>query len=297
MDAEYKKNFLHAGTIAGRVRDFGKSLIVPGASYNEVIQKIRDKIYQSGAIPAFPPQIALNFVAAHFLPSPEEDIFFSDQLIKLDLGVCYQGAIGDCAISIDLSGKYEHLISAAEEALLVAEKALKVGVKVSEIGAAIEKTITSRGLKPIRNLTGHGLGKYKVHTSPHFPNYDDKSKHTLKPGMTFAIEPFVTDGKGWIYDAGNATLFSLQNPLHSYNGMVKEVYEIIKSFKTLPFCIHDLITPKTPLEVVKKSIKVMLRDRVIIDYAPLVEEASGMVAQAEHSFLIDEDGAVIVTTR
>ena len=170
-------------------------------------------------------------------------------------------------------------------------------MRVSEIGHIIESTIKSYKLNPVRNLTGHGLGKNKVHTSPHIPNYNDNSKLTLKAGMTFAIEPFATDGSGFIFDAGNATLFSLKSQSRSYSGFVRDVYQIAKSFEGLPFCTHDLITKNTPLDVVKKSLKVFLKDQVIDDYAPLVEESMGYVAQAENSILIDSDGKVFVTTR
>jgi len=297
MDTQYKKDFIKAGQIAKEVRAFGKGLLIPGASYNEVIRQIRDKIHELGAVPAFPPQIAPNFIGAHYLPEPGEDMLFSNQLLKLDVGICVNGAIGDCAGTVDLSGKYKHLINAAEAALAAAESMVKVGVTVSEIGAAIEETITSFGLQPIRNLTGHGLGKFQVHTSPHFPNYKDNSKYILKPGMTFAIEPFSTDGRGLIYDAGNPTIFSLNKRNKQYTGVVGDVYEIAKDFGGLPFCTHDLITEKTPAEGVKKAIHFLIKEKVITGYAPLVEETKGFVAQAENSFLIDEHGEVFITTR
>ena len=126
MNSKYKQNFIQAGALAKEVRAFGKSLIQKGSSYQEVISKIMQKIGELGARPAFPPQIALNHVAAHFLPIPGEDVIFSDQIVKLDVGVCYNGAIGDCAVTVDLSGKYQALVDAAEAALLNAEKSLKM---------------------------------------------------------------------------------------------------------------------------------------------------------------------------
>jgi methionyl aminopeptidase len=102
MNQKYRENFLKAGQFAAQVRAFGKALIRPGASYNEVMRKINQKIIDLGARAAFPPQIALNQVAAHFLPMPDQDILFSDQVVKLDVGVCFEGAIGDCAVTIDL---------------------------------------------------------------------------------------------------------------------------------------------------------------------------------------------------
>ena len=167
--SNYVRDFIRAGELAGEVRAFGKALIVKGASYNEVIKRICQKIAELGAKPAFPPQIALNDVAAHFLPQPDEDIIFKDEVIKLDVGLCYNGAIGDCATSIDLSGQHQPLIDAVEKALLAAESIVKVGLEIRRIGKAIEDTITSCGFKPVRNLSGHGLGPYKIHMPPIIP--------------------------------------------------------------------------------------------------------------------------------
>lgn len=297
MNEKYIQDFLHAGRLAGETRAYGKALIKPGASYNDVIAKVNQKIVDLGAIAAFPPQIALNDVAAHFLPQPDEDIIFSDQLIKLDIGVCYNGAIGDCAVTVDLSGKHQNIIDAAEKALLAAERSVKVGMPVRLIGKIIEETITSLGLSPIRNLAGHGLGYYKVHTSPTIPNYEDRSTALIKPGMTFAIEPFATNGKGLIYDAGPPTIFSLLKDSSPRSVHARQLLTKIKTFKGLPFALHDLTGGSLSLAEVRAAVRELLISETIAGYAPLIEEEHGFVAQAENSVLVDLDGRVSITTR
>lgn len=297
MDEKYKKDFIHAGALAHQVRAYGKSLIKVGASYNDVIAKINKKIEALGARPAFPPQIALNDVAAHFLPQPDEDIFFSDQTIKLDVGVCYNGAIGDCAVTIDLSGKHQALVDAVEDALISAEKSIKVGQPVKEIGRIIEERISSYGFSPVRNLAGHGLGYYKIHMPPLIPNYEDKSTAVIKPGMTFAIEPFATNGKGSIFDSGSPTIFSFVRSRAIPLTINRSLIVKIKSFSGLPFAMHDLVGGDFTLAEVRRSIAELLKAGVLEGYAPLVEEGHGMVAQAENSVLVDKNGKVFVTTR
>lgn len=297
MDEQYRKDFIHAGSLAREVRAFGKSLIKPGASYNEVISKINKKIVDSGARAAFPPQIALNDVAAHFLPQPDEDIIFSDQVVKVDVGICYNGAIGDCAVTVDLSGKHQVLIDAAEDALKHAEKIIKVGLPVREIGRVIEERITSYGLSPVRNLAGHGLGYYKIHIPPLIPNYEDKSTAVIKPGMTFAIEPFATNGKGSIFDSGEATIFSYVPSRSVPLTVPRPFIAKMKSFSGLPFALHDLIGDDFALSDVRNFVAILLKADVIVGYAPLVEEAHGLVAQAENSVLVDKHGKVFITTR
>lgn len=297
MNESYFKDFIHAGLLAKEVRSFGKALIQKGSSYNEVVAKINQKITSLGARPAFPPQIALNHVAAHYLPQPNEDIIFSDELIKLDVGICYNGAIGDCAVTTDLSGKYQVLIDAAEAALLAAEQVIQVGLPVHEIGHIIEKTITSYGVKPIKNLSGHGLGRFKVHMPPSIPNYKDKSTAVIKPGMTFAIEPFATNGNGLIHEVGEPSIFSFGKARPMHSPLTRAMLTKILAFNGLPFAIHDLIGPNMPIDDAKKTLAELLKLGVVVGYPPLVEVASGMVAQAENSVYVDKAGKVYITTR
>lgn len=297
MNQKYKQNFIQAGKLAKEVRAYGKSLLKKGASYLDVMGKIRHKIFELGALPAFPPQMALNDVAAHFLPMPDEDITFSDQIIKLDIGVCYQGAIGDCAVTVDLSGNHQKLIDAAETALLNAEGSIRVGMPVREIGKIIDETISSFGFTPVKNLSGHGLGEYKIHTPPTIPNYEDQSKAVIKPGMTFAIEPFATNGKGLIYEGGIPAIFGLASSRPLHTDLSRSLLAVIRTFSGLPFALHDLISPEWPFAKVEAGLEELIKAGVVVGYAPLIEQGRGMVAQAENSVLVDEKGNVLITTR
>lgn len=297
MNKKYKENFLHAGRLAKEVRAYGKSLIQKGASYMDLISKVLHKIAELKAIPAFPPQLALNHVAAHYLPQPGEDIIFSDQVVKLDIGVCYEGAIGDCAVTVDLSGKFSSLIEAVEAALLKAESMIQVGLPVREMGRAIDETIVSHGFRPIKNLSGHGLGKYQIHMPPTIPNYDDRSTAIIKPGMTFAIEPFATNGKGMIYESGVPAIFALAASLPVKTPLARSLLAKIREFNGLPFAVHDLMGDQWSIEELKTGVDELSRIGVIRGYGPLIEEAHGMVAQAENSVLVDDKGVVSITTR
>lgn len=295
MDEIYKRHCIQAGAFAKEALLFGKSLIQKGASYNNIIQMVHEKILQLGAKPAFPPQIALDHVAAHFLTNPGEDIILSHQIVKLDVGVAFHGAIGDCATTVDLSGTHQKLIDAAEACLSSALSEIRVGQKIRNLGSIIEKTAASFGYSSVKNLSGHGLASYKIHTPPSFPNYDDGSQGVIKPGMTFAIEPFVTTGQGIVVESGEATIFSM---IGKPKGIIREpLIDKIKSFKGLPFAIHDLVDASNPASSVKQSIQRLLRDKIIEGYPPLVERTRGLVAQAEHSVLVDLKGVVFITTR
>ena len=161
-----------AGKIAAEALEFAKTLVKKGVSLSEVCDKTDAKIKELGGECAFPTQMSLNDTAAHFCPD-DDSVKFSDQVVSIDVGVHVDGFIGDNALSIDLSGENEDLIKASKEALDNAIKIIKPGVKLGEIGKVIQDTITSHGFSPVRNLSGHGLAEYNVHTKPNIPNYDN----------------------------------------------------------------------------------------------------------------------------
>ena len=155
----------------------------------------------------------------------------------------------------------------------------------------------SFGLKPIRNLSGHGLGYYQIHTAPSIPNYHDRSKGEIVPGMTFAIEPFVTDGYGLIYESDRPTIFSFEKECRLSSQFARLLMDKISMFQNLPFAIHDLISEKTPLMIVEIALQDLLKAGVVTGYPPLIEQGKGMVAQAENSVFVDQKGKVLITTR
>jgi methionyl aminopeptidase len=132
---------------------------------------------------------------------------------------------------------------------------------------------------------------------PSIPNYDDRSKGEVVPGMTFAIEPFATNGKGSIYEGGNPAIFSFVAERPNLSEFAASLLKKIRTFQDLPFAIHDLIGVGFPLMAVELGLAELLKAAAIVGYAPLIEEAHGMVAQAENSVLIDNRGHVIITTR
>ncbi|MFT4312236.1 MAG: type II methionyl aminopeptidase [Candidatus Woesearchaeota archaeon] len=290
-----KEDKLRAGKLARETLDYGLTLIKPGASYLAVYKAIIQKIHDLGAKPAFPPQMACDDVAAHYIPGLNEDIIFDKQLVSLDVGVCVNGAIGDCACSIDLSGKHEKLLVAVDDVLKQAISHIKVGVTLGEIGQIIDQTAAKYGFMAIRNLSGHGLGHNQVHTPPNIPNYNNHSQITITNDMHFAIEPFITTGCGTIYDAGNPQIFSFvqKKPVRSL--FARELLKHIKQFETLPFSIQD-IAHTMPAAKLQLALRELLQAGILQGHAPLIEQEHGIVAQKEHTIYVDESGVVHVTT-
>ena len=288
-------NYIKAGKISADALEYGKGLIKKGNSLLDATEKIEKKIFELGGKPAFPVQISCNETAAHFCPEEDDKTIFEDQLVSLDLGVHVNGAIGDNAYTIDLSGNYSDLIKAAQKALEEALKIVQVGTELKDIGKTIQETIKSFGYNPVRNLSGHGLDIFNIHTKPSVPNIEDSNKFKLKEGMAFAIEPFSTNGSGVVRELGNASVFMLQAKRPVRNPITRQVLQEIESYEGLPFCRRWLIR-KFGAKA-NFALRELSQLDMIHEFPPLVEELNGMVAQAEHSVLIDDEGKIHVLTK
>ena len=294
MEQEEIEKLKEAGKIAAQALDYGKSLIKKNAPMVEVLDKIEEKIFELGAKPAFPAQISCNHIAAHYCPDEEDKTVFSDQVICLDVGAHVDGFIGDTAVTIDLSGKHEELVKASREALENAIKIIKVGVTLGEIGKIIQDTIQKYGFAPVRNLSGHGLGKYEQHTKPSIPNFDNGDNTKIEKGMAFAVEPFASAGAGIVQDSGIATVFSLGNKKPVRNAITRQVLKEIESYNNLPFTTRWL-TKKFGGKA-KFALREMEQLGMLHSHPPLADKDKGLVSQAEHSVLVDGKGEVIVLT-
>lgn len=284
---EEKELWIKAGKIASEVREWSKSLFKPGARLVDIANAIENKIKENGAVLGFPVNLSLNEAAAHYTPLKDDAIILKDQIIKVDIGVCYEGAIGDTAYTVDLSGKYKKLVEASEKALENAAKILKRGVTIGEIGKIIEETILLYGFEPVRNLSGHGMALYTIHTAPSIPNYNTAETTKLEKGMIIALEPFATTGIGRIKDSGNVVIYEsiAHKPVRS--PLARDVLKEIESLPKVPFA-RRWLDEKFGTNKVSLALQLLKANGNIAGHPMLVEVEKGMVSQAEHTFLIEE---------
>ena len=115
MYEQYKR----AGKIAADARDFGVSLLKPGDAFLDVATMIEKRITENGAGLAFPVNIALNTLAAHYSPRHDDPLTFKKgDVVKLDVGAHMSGYIADTAITVELETHlYDTMIQASSEAL------------------------------------------------------------------------------------------------------------------------------------------------------------------------------------
>jgi methionyl aminopeptidase len=281
-----------AGKIAAECLGLGKKLIKVDNSLLNVVEAIEKKIYDSGAKTAFPVNISINEIAAHDTPRVDDErVFKEGDLVKLDVGVCFNGAIGDAAVSIDL-GNNKKLIQASEEALNEAIKVIKAGIKLNEVGKAIETKIKSFGFNPIKNLSGHGLGRYKVHTGFNIPNYDNKDLMEIEEGMYIAIEPFATKGGGRVEEGKGSGIYRIEMVKPTRNIFARNLLKFLnEEYKTLPFTKRWLKDRKG----VDFALNNLEKEGILYQYPLLIESSKGIVSQSEHSLLVKKDGSKILT--
>lgn len=296
MDAEGLQRTREAGKIAARCREWARGAVRPGVSLRYVLETIEQMIRADGGQPAFPAQTSRNEIAAHYCSPPEDTTVYAEgDVVKVDLGVHVDGWIADTACTIDLSpdGRWKGLVKASADALAAAIATVGDGVAVGDVGAAVERTITRAGFEPVRNLTGHGLDRWKVHVAPQVPNYAERGAGRFRVGSVVAIEPFASTGKGFIHEAGKAEVFMLVRPPRNTKGVDKDVLKAIMAWRGLP--IARRYFAEFEREVVDDTLAKLARQGSLVRYPPLVEQPGTMVAQTEHTLYIGPDGVEIIT--
>jgi methionyl aminopeptidase len=293
---EARKSHEKAGRVAAAALKYGARQIKPGANMGEVLDSVEEYILKHGCGLAFPAQSSIGNVAAHFCPKDTDEVIYKDgDVVKLDLGAHHEGYIGDNAVTVSLGGEHKDLCDAALEALNAAQKVLRPGCTPHEVGVAIQSTLADRGFRPIRNLSGHGLGRFEIHTSPSMPNFPTGETGKLVENQVVAVEPFATNGTaGMIYNGSNPTIFSLTAVKPLRTPYARDVYSLVKEYQGLPFTTRWL-TRKLGGKALL-GMQEMKRAGMIAEYPPLLERSGGLVAQQENSFIITKNGCKVLTT-
>jgi len=283
------EDWIKAGKITAECINYAKELVGVGLSYLETAEKIEKNIFDLGGKCAFPVNISVNEIAAHDTPFMDDKrVFKEGDLVKIDIGVSVNGAIGDSAVTIDL-GDNKELVKASEKALSEAIKVIKLGVELREIGKKINEAIKSFGFNPIKNLSGHGLDRYKVHTGLNIPNYDNLDNKGLERGY-IAIEPFATTGGGKIAEGKRSGIYKLEKVKPVRNNLARDLLKFIsKEYQTLPFAKRWLKSFKA----LNFSLNALEKEGIIKEYPLLVESSKGMVSQAEHTLYIGKEVKVL----
>lgn len=189
------------GNISKNALNLALSLCKEGTSLNSIDKEVENFILKNKAFPSFMKVpgyrhatcINVNEGLVHGIPN--KYIIKNGDLVKVDLGVFYDGFHTDTSATIEVgTNKESKFIQAGIDCIENAINACVVGNKLGDISYEMQKTIESRGYSVSRSLVGHGIGR-DLHEEPLIPPYGKKGTGPLlKEGMVFAIEIIYQKG-------------------------------------------------------------------------------------------------------
>lgn len=140
--------------------------------------------------------ISVNEHVVHGFPSSYE--LKEGDVVSVDCGFYKDGYHGDHAYTFavgEVPAEVSKLMRVTKESLALAIAAAKENNRVGDISFAVENhTNKINGYGVVRELVGHGVGKY-LHEDPQVPNYGRRGDgKRLKSGMVLAIEPMINLG-------------------------------------------------------------------------------------------------------
>jgi methionyl aminopeptidase len=297
-DQEELEKFRLSGKILCETREEMKRFVRENMPIMQVCEKAEALIREKGGKPAFPCNVSINEIAAHYTSPPNDEREIPEKaLAKVDIGVHVDGYVTDTAFTACFNPEYDIMVNTAEDALQAAIDNLHGDMAISRVGAIIEKTIKNRGFKPIANLTGHSVGRYLIHAGTSIPNVMQLSFAKVKAGEVFAIEPFVTlpNAGGRVEDSAEITIFRLVKAKSMKNIYAKQLLKYIEeNFRSLPFA-ERWLKGVVPNEQHVEAFKELLKSKALMGYPVFVEVSRKLVAQAEHTVLITENGCEVLT--
>lgn len=156
------------------------------------------KGYSQGGAPGFPGSIcaSVDDEVVHGIPGKRE--LLSGQIISIDIGVLKNNYYGDAAITVavgEITEQKKKLMDVTEKSLYLGIQQAVSGNRVHDISFAVQSYVEANGFSIVRDLCGHGVGRF-LHEDPSVPNFGKKGTGPkLKNGMTLAIEPMVNAGR------------------------------------------------------------------------------------------------------
>lgn len=196
------------GDILGRCHAHIARSVRPGVSILTLNRMAESFIRDHGAIPSFlgyngfPTALctSVNETVVHGIPDNYK--LRNGDIISIDCGVFKDNLHADSAYTYTV-GKVKPsvltLLKKTKECLFLGIDQAKKNNRVGNISFAIQKHAEQHGYSVVRELTGHGVGRF-LHENPEVPNYGRRQDGiTLKNNLVLAIEPMINLGKKRVF--------------------------------------------------------------------------------------------------
>lgn len=299
MKQEIVESYETAAKVHALCRARAHDFIQPGVKLLDIAEEIESLTKKHGCGIAFPLNLSLNELAAHYTPSEkDETIVQKGDVLKVDIGVHKNGYLVDAAITLDFAQTKEtkNLIEATQAALEAGFAEVKEGVEVGVLGSAVEKKLRSFGVDPISNLSGHGIDEYSAHCSPSIPNVDTGETDVLENDHAYAMEPFASiHGNGRISDAGQVEIFEVNGLVHGIrNPNARKLLDFCtETYEGLPFAERWIARDLNMSPFARKTaLRELVKYGALEAHGVLKEKKGAIVAQFETTMLINH-GKVI----
>lgn len=193
-----------AGKILWEVEQEVREAIRPGATTAELDILAERLIRKNRAIPSslhyegYPCTIcaSLNDEVVHGIPS-DRRVLKEGDILSVDCTLLLDGWQADSAFTAgvgEISEEARKLIRVTEECFWKAARQCIAGNRLGDVGHAVESHARANGFAPIREFTGHGIGR-AMHEDPAVYNFGEPGHGMrLRKGMTLAVEPMISAG-------------------------------------------------------------------------------------------------------
>jgi len=304
LQLDMYKEVRQAAEAHRQTRQHIQKWVKPGMTMIDICQELestaRKLIGENGleAGLAFPTGCSRNYVAAHYTPNAgDKTVLEYDDVVKMDFGTHIKGRIIDCAWTLSFNEKYDPLLKAVREATETGIKHAGIDSRLCDVGAAIQEVMESHEIelegktyqvKSIRNLNGHSISPYQIHSGKTVPIIAGGETTRMEENEFYAIETFGSTGRGHVYEDMECSHY-MKNfevghvPLRLQKS--KQLLNTInKNFGTLAFCRRwlDRLGESRYLMALKD-----LGEKGIVDpYPPLCDIKGSYTAQYEHTLLL-----------
>ena len=292
QSADQWENWRKAGVVAREALDIARPMVKPGTKVLDLIEDVEAYIRENSSGTSFPCNVALNNIAAHYTsPLNDETVIEEGDLVTVDCGSHVEGCIADTAFTIALNPDHEALVRASEQATKLAIRMMRPGAKLNTIGALIEDTIKSAGFSPVRQLSGHQLKEYELHSEKQVPCVSGKAEVLIEEGEVYAVETFASTGSGNVSDLPNPLIYQLlpiRVPVR-FKGTKQFLGIARKDYKEFPFA-ERWMAQQMKHATMKMAIRELQQNGALLAHRILAEDKGEFVSQSEHTVIITEDG-------
>ncbi|MCK5046064.1 MAG: type II methionyl aminopeptidase [Candidatus Heimdallarchaeota archaeon] len=290
--------YLKAGEIAIAVKKLLRSKVKVGASVLEICEAGEAKIKALGGLWAFPLNISINNVAAHYSAQPDDDLVIrKGDIVKVDCGVHIDGYIADTAFTVSFGTGHKDLIKASEEATKAAIDLIRPGISTDRIGNEIEDIIRSYDFRPIRELGGHQLDQNLLHGPIMIPNVKGTKGIKLEENQAYALETFATSGTGRLLRTETKCYIFQLNPIPiplRLDSAKRARKVILSNYSNFPFTTRwiakELTTPTA-----KIALRYLADKAQIKRYPVLSDVKDSLVSQSEHTVFLTGNNRIVTT--